>query len=289
MAFLDRFPLLKKAVFNQYQVILITGAAAFAALTASGLPLLLLAGLELMSMPFLIERLKQRIEVETKFAAREAHSLSQEEQFAALPAPAQQRYRRLQALCHRVQENYRGLSPASQEMLADQTGKFDAILASCLRRLWVQQKLEEIALAANPRVLQGEIAQLKTGLENQALPPRVHDAMQKNVEIKTELLQQLQANEGNREALAAEVDSLESLLQLLLQKSVAATDAASFSTEIDDVVSQVQADARSVEEMERMLGSLPELQSPTPGGIPTRPAAISVPAPPPPPARTRQR
>jgi hypothetical protein len=285
---LDRFPVLKKAVFNQYQVILLTGAAAFAALTASGLPLLLLAGLELMTMPFLLERLKRRLEIEGKFAAREAHALSQEEMFAALPAPGQQRYRRLQQLCMRIQDNYRGLSPASQEMLADQTGKFDAILASCLRRLWIQQKLDEIAVAANPRALQNEIAGLKKDLENPALPQRVHDALQKNVEIKTELARQLESNETNREAIAAEVDSLESLLQLLLQKSVAATDAASFSGEIDDVVSQVQADAASDEEMERMLGSMPELQAP-PRGVPTRPASVSLPPPAPPPARTRQR
>src|SRR5262249_33281606 len=155
---------------------------------------------------------------------------------------------------------YRGLSPASQEMLADQSSKFDAILASCLRRLWIQQKLDEIAVAANPRALASEIAGLQKDLENQALPQRVRDALQKNVEIKTELARQLESNETNREAVAAEVDSLESLLQLLLQKSVAATDAASFSGEIDDVVSQVQADATSVEEMERMLGAMPELQ-----------------------------
>ena len=174
-------------------------------------------------------------------------------------------------------------------MLADQTGKFDAILASCLRRLWVQQKLGEIAQAANPHVLQTEIDQLKKAIDNPAIPQRARDAMQKNCEIKGELLQQLQANEGNSEALAAEVDSLESLLQLLLQKSVAATDAASFSSEIDDVVSQVQADAKSVEEMERMIGALPELQAP-PHGIPTRPAMVGVPPPPPPPpVRNRQR
>jgi hypothetical protein len=288
MAFLDRFPVLKKAVFNQYQVILLTGAAAFSALTASGLPLLLLAGLELMSLPFLLERLKRRLEIEGKYAAREAHAMSQEELFAALPAAGQQRYRRLQALCMRIQDNYRGLSPASQEMLADQTGKFDAILASCLRRLWVQQKLEEIALAANPRALQSELAGLRKELENQALPQRVRDAMQKNLEIKTELARQLESNDTNRDALAAEVDSLESLLQLLLQKSVAATDAASFSGEIDDVVSQVQADAASVEEMERMIGSLPELQSP-PRAVPTRAASVSLPPPAPPPVRNRQR
>ncbi len=58
------------------------------------------------------------------------------------------------------------------------------------------------------------------------------------------------------------VPSLETLLQLLLQKSLAATDAGAFALEIDDVVSQAEADAASVVELERMLGGIPELTEP---------------------------
>ena len=60
----------------------------------------------------------------------------------------------------------------------------------------------------------------------------------------------------------------EALLQLLLQKSVAATDALAFSAEIDDVLAQAEADAATVEEMERMLGALPELNDPAVGRTP---------------------
>ena len=86
---------------------------------------------------------------------------------------------------------------------------------------------------------------------------RVRDALEKNLEIKRELERTLDKNAENREALDHEIESLESLLELLLQKSVAATDAAAFSAEIDDVLHQIQSDAQSVEEMERMIGACP--------------------------------
>jgi hypothetical protein len=46
---------------------------------------------------------------------------------------------------------------------------------------------------------------------------------------------------------------------------VAATDAVAFSAEIDDVLAQAEADAASVQEMEQLLGSIPELVQPTLG------------------------
>ena len=44
MAFLDRHPVLKRAVANQYQAILLAGAAGFSLLFANPLPLALLFG-----------------------------------------------------------------------------------------------------------------------------------------------------------------------------------------------------------------------------------------------------
>jgi hypothetical protein len=55
------------------------------------------------------------------------------------------------------------------------------------------------------------------------------------------------------------------LLQLLHQKSVAATDARAFALELDDALQQAESDAQSVEEMERLLGAMPEMIRPTTG------------------------
>jgi hypothetical protein len=87
----------------------------------------------------------------------------------------------------------------------------------------------------------------------------VAEAWKQNLEIKEKLLAAVDRNVANREALLAELDSLESLFQLLLQKSLAATDARAFSEEMDSLLSQADQDAASVQEMEQLLGSMPEL------------------------------
>lgn len=258
MPLFDRYPVLKKAFANQYQLILLGGAAAFSALTLSPLPLVALAGLELMAMPFLLERLKRRIEIEKKHAERQHKALSQEQRFAALSAASRNRFDRLRHLCQKIQANYRGLSQASQNITADQESKFDVILASCLHRLWLVQKYDEMVGGFNEKQAQRDIEQVQEALTAPDLDPRVREALEKNVEIRQQLFRSVRENVANRAALLAELDSLEALLQLLLQKSVAATDALAFSSEIDDVLAQAEADAASIREMEQMLGTLPE-------------------------------
>jgi hypothetical protein len=291
LSFLERHPALKKAVANQYQAILAAGVVGFSALTLSPLPLLLWAGVQMMTLPFLVERLKRRMEIEKKYAAREAVEMSQDQQLAALSGAARNRLQRLQMLCERIQANYKGLSPASQGVMADQAEKFDAVLASFLRRLWLLQKYEEMAGASDDGRVRQEIERLDKQLATAELAPRVREALEKNLEIQRQLVLAVQKNEQSSAALAAELDSLEALLQLLLQKSVAATDATAFSVEIDDVLAQVEADHASVEEMERMLGSFPQLEEREALGPRLRlsdPAAIKVP-PLPPPDRARSR
>lgn len=289
MAFLDRYPVLKKAVANQYQAILLGGAAAFSALTLSPLPLLLLAGLELMAMPFLLERLKRRIEIEKKYAQRQHQALSQEQRFAMLSPGAKSRFIRLRQLCERIQGNYRGLSPASQSVVADQESKFDVILASALHRLWLVQKYDEMINVFDEKQALREIERLQENLAAPDLDPRVREALEKNRQILEQLLESVRQNVANRAALVTELDSLEAILQLLLQKSVAATDALAFSSEVDDVLAQAEADEASMREMEQMIGAVPELgDSDVLSQKLKQVMSFDVPPPPPPPPSSRK-
>jgi DNA mismatch repair ATPase MutS len=287
VGFLDRHPVFKKAIANQYQAILAAGAVAFATVLATPVPLILFLGVELMAMPFLVDRLRRRMEIEKKFADREAHSLSQEEQFDALGPASRQRFVAMRKVLERVQANYKGLTPASQGILAEQSEKFERILGSALRRLWLLERYAETERAADPKTLEREIARLTQQLGSPELAPRIREALEKNREIQQELLKTLHDNQANREGLEAELESLESLLQLLLQKSISATDASAFTTEIDDVLAQVDSDAASVEEMERMLASFPASESESGLSPRLRPMA-EVPPPPPPRARERR-
>jgi hypothetical protein len=256
---LDRHPLLKRAVANQYQAILAAAATALSLATISPLPFLLLLGGEFVVMPFLFERLKRRLEIEKKFAARQVEELSQVQRYDQLSPDAKGRYDALKRLARQIQGNYRGLSAASQGILAEYSQKFEAILATCLRRLWLAQKYEQMIRAFDAVRVKGEIEKLKGALAVKDIAPRVRDAWEQNLAIKEKLLAAAERNVASRTALLAELDSLESLFQLLLQKSLAATDARALSAEMDDILSQADLDAASVQEMEQLLGAMPEL------------------------------
>ncbi len=256
---LEKYPVLKKAVANQYQVILVAAAATLAVATVSPLPFLLLLGGEFMVLPFMFERLKRRLEIEKKYAARQTETLSQNERYDQLHPDQKLRYDGLKKLCRQIQGNYSGLTTASQGILAEYTDKFEAILATCLRRLWLVRKYDSMIHAFDTEKVKADTLKLKESLAAPGLAPRVADAWKQNLEIKEKLLAAVDRNVANREALLAELDSLESLFQLLLQKSLAATDARAFSEEMDSLLSQADQDAASVQEMEQLLGSMPEL------------------------------
>lgn len=255
MGLLDRHPVLRRTVANQYQAILAAGAVGFSVLFANPLPLLLYLGGNLMAFPFVFERLRRRLEIEKKFAERKALEMSRDERLRALSKAARARFERLRALCDSILEHYRGLSPASQGILADQRTKFEAILEAFTKRIWLVERYDDLADSTDPEVLRREIEGLERAQAEEELPRRVREALEKNLDIKRQLFAALEKNEASRVALRAELDSLEALLHLLLQKSVAATDATAFEAEVDDVLAQAEADAASVEEMERMLGS----------------------------------
>ena len=256
---LEKYPVLKRALANQYQVILVAAAATFAVATISPLPFLLLLGGEFMVMPFMFERLKRRLEIEKKYAARQSESLSQQERYEQLHPDQKLRYDGLKKLCRQIQGNYHGLTTASQNIMAEYADKFEGILATCLRRLWLVRKYDNMIHAFDTGKVKAETESLKEQLAAPGVAPRVAEAWKQNLEIKEKLLAAVDRNVANREALLAEVDSLESLFQLLLQKSLAATDARAFSEEMDGLLSQADQDAASVQEMEQLLGSMPEL------------------------------
>jgi hypothetical protein len=249
----------KRAAFNQYQIILAMAATALSVATLSPFPLLILLGGEMLTMPFLLERIQKRLEIEKKYAARHMETLSQEQRYEQLGLEAKARFGQMKRLCEQIQEHYKGLSAESQGILADQATKFDGILATSLRRLWLVQKYDQMVRAFDPLKVKQDCDKLRHQLAGKELQPRVREALEQNLEIKEKLIETVDRNNQNRMALLAELDSVESLLQLLLQKSIAATDAQAFSADLDDILSQAEADAASVEEMEALMGSMPEL------------------------------
>src|SRR6185295_2734016 len=85
------------------------------------------------------------------------------------------------------------------------------------------------------------------------LPERAMAALQKNLELKRRLLASLAQVSGTVKTLMTELDSIESLLEVLHQNSISLRDPQAISEELDTIVRQSEDSERIVREMESLL------------------------------------
>src|SRR6478672_7330965 len=112
----DNTNFVKEALKWQYNWIGIAGAAAFAVVSGSGLPLVLAAGLELIYLSVVPQSSRFRRLVRSwKYAAeKREHDLKVHAMFQELPASVKDRYGLVFRICQDIRANYSRLSSSSQ-------------------------------------------------------------------------------------------------------------------------------------------------------------------------------
>jgi hypothetical protein len=248
--------ILKELVFNQYQAIILGGAAALSLIALSPVPLLVWLGGELVLLSLLdsgpmrrVVRRRRKARAQRQAQADRARILD------ALEPSHARRYAALEHLCRLIEGNYQGLHGMSQVFLAEQRGKLDAILDGCLHRMLALQRYERMLSRKTPASVEGEMRALQKELEQPGLPERARVALQKNLELKRRLLESYEEARGSMKAFASELDSLSSLLEVLHQNSISMRDPQAISQELDAIVRQSEDSERVVREMEALLRS----------------------------------
>jgi hypothetical protein len=167
------------------------------------------------------------------------------------------RYAAMEHLCRLIEANYQGLHGISQVYLAEQRGKLDMILDGCLHRMTALQRYDQMLSRKTAASIEREIEALQRELEQPKLPERARAALEKNVELKRRLLESHTEARGTMRALATELDSMSSLLEVLHQNSISMRDPDAISQELDTIVRQSEDSERVVREMEALLRSGP--------------------------------
>jgi hypothetical protein len=246
--------ILRELIFNQYQAIVLGGAALASVLTVNPLPMLLWLGSELVLLPVLdsgpLRRLvaRRRRDITRARAAERRTSL-----IASFDAAYAKRYSDMEEHCRMIEANYQSLSGISQAYLAEQRGKLDNILDGCLHRMLALQRYEKMPLNRKPADITREIAKLEQELAGADLNDRARAALQKNLELKRRLLASYSEVGGTMKALETELDSMASLLEVLHQNSISLRDPQAISEELDTIVRQSEDSERVVREMEALL------------------------------------
>jgi hypothetical protein len=170
-----------------------------------------------------------------------------------LTTPNAKRYAAMEELCRLIETNYQSLSGISQAYLSEQRGKLDTILQGYLNRLMAVQRYDRLPVGRTSGEVEEEIEALERDLAEPDLPERATAALKKNLELKRRLLTSLSEVGGTVKALVTELDSLESLLEMLHQNSISLRDPQAISEDLDTIVRQSEDSDRIVREMEALL------------------------------------
>jgi hypothetical protein len=246
--------ILRELIFNQYQAIVLGGTALASLIALNPLPLIVWLGSELVLLPILdsgpLRRLVQRRKLRISRAQAAA---ARQRVVSALTPDHAERYQAMERMCRLIEANYQSLSGTSQAYLSEQRGKLDVILQGCLSRLMALQRYERMPEGRTMTEVERDIATLERELTQADLPERAAAALAKNLELKRKLLASLSQVDDSVKTLLTELDSMESLLDVLHQNSVSLRDPQAISEELDSIVRQSEDSERVVREMESLL------------------------------------
>ena len=249
--------ILRELIFNQYQAIVAAGAVLASALTLNPLPLLLWLGSELVLLPILDSGpLRRLVARRRRDAARLQSAERRKSVIASFDAAHAKRYAALEELCRMIETNYQSLHrhfaglPLRTARQARQHSRQLSRIAC-----WRCSATRRCRSAATLTISNEEIANLERELNDGDLNERARAALQKNLELKRRLLRVVRArSSGTMKALATELDSMASLLEVLHQNSISLRDPQAISEELDTIVRQSEDSERVVREMEALLG-----------------------------------
>ncbi len=248
--------ILRELIVNQYQAIVLGGAALASLVTVNPLPLLVWLGSELVLLPILDSGPLRRLVARRKLASSRAQANAERSRLVGALTPQQaKRYAAMEELCRLIEANYQSLTGISQVYLSEQRRKLDVILQGYVQRLMALQRYEKMPMTRNSRDIEEEIEALEQELADPDLNERAAAALKKNLELKRRLLESLSEVDGTVKALYTELDSMESLLEVLHQNSISLRDPQAISQELDAIVRQSEESDRIVREMETLLRS----------------------------------
>jgi hypothetical protein len=243
-----------RAAFKwQYNWIGLAGAAAFALVSGTGLPLVLAAGLEMMYVALVPQSSRFRRLVRSwKYAAeKREHQKRLDEMQHNLPTEMRSRYAYVQVVAEAIRNNYSQLSYASQIFAAQMQHKLDGLLEAYVRLLYAAFTHREYLKSLNPEQVRGELAHLEKSLESE--PPKVREINQRRIEILRKRLTKFEKIAENRQVIDAQCAAIEDVLQLIRDQSVTMRDPQEVSAQLDHLVADVEQTEQSVHEMEEIF------------------------------------
>ncbi|PYV42017.1 MAG: hypothetical protein DMG06_15360 [Acidobacteria bacterium] len=267
---LEKTDYVREALHWQYNWIGLAGAAAFALISGTGLPLVLAAGLELIYLSVVPQSSRFRRLVRSwKYAEeKRRHEVKLSVLFNELRPENRKRYIELEARCREIKRNYERLSSTSQMFLGQMEERLQGLLLAYLRLLSSAQQHGEYLAVTDPSKIQHDLHQLERNVQLEDKAPKVQEINRKRIEILTKRLEKFDKIRENRQVIDAQCKAIEDVLALIRDQSVTVQDPQEVSGQLDSLLQDVQQTEETVREVEAIFG----LATPELAGLPPLPS-----------------
>ncbi len=246
-----------KEAFNlQYNWIALAGAALFALVSGSLLPIILAAGAELMYLAVVPQNSQfQRLVKSWKFGEEMQHRQVQfAEMLNNLSPEARARYTKLAQVCAYVRGNFSQFSTTSKIFLQQMDSRLDGLLRGYARLLLAATQQQQYLKGTDPSEIQREIAGLQKDMDGD--PPKVQEINKKRIEILTKRVEKYQKICENQQVVDAQCSAVEDVLHLVRDQSVTMRDPQQVSDQLDNLVRDVEQTEQTVQQVEAIFGSM---------------------------------
>ena len=256
---------LKEAFQWQYNVIGIAGAAAFALISGTALPIILAAGVELMYLAVVPQSSAFRRLVRSwRYAdEKKAHDAKVRAMQQQLPADVRERYARLGQISQSIRANYARLSSTSQLFVDQVQQRIDALMNSFLRLASAESTYTEYLQRTNPRTIDQEILALERNIDKQ--PAKVQEINRKRIEIMHKRQERFKKIVEDLQVIQVQSAAIEDVLALIRDQSISLTDPQQVSEKLDHLMQDVESTEATVREIEDFfLISAPDMNTTMP-------------------------
>jgi len=250
---LEQSDLVKAALKWQYNWIGLAGAALFALLSGTGLPLVLAAGLEMIYLSIAPRSSAFRRLVRSwKYAEQKRQrEMKLGTMFNEMPPELRTRYAALDSLCAGIRTNYSRLSSTSQMFLEQMEQRLRGLLEAYLRLLYADFQHSDYLQTTDPDPIKQSITRLQHTLNSD--PPQVQEINRKRIEILGKRLEKYEKVRDNQQVVQAQCSAIEDVLQLINDQSVTMRDPQQVSDQLDNLVRDVEQTEETVRQVEAVF------------------------------------
>jgi hypothetical protein len=250
---LSHVDFVKEALKWQYNWIGLAGAALFALVSGTGMPLVLAAGLELIYVSLVPRSSRFRRLVRSwKYAEQKRQrEMKLSAMFNEMLPELRTRYVALDTLCGAIRSNYSRLSSTSQMFLEQMAQRLLGLLEAYLRLLYADFQHSEYLQTTDPDTIRREAAQLERALSSD--PPQVQEINRRRVEILTKRLERYDKVRENQKVVQAQCLAIEDILKLIRDQSVSMRDPQQVSDQLESLVHDVEQTEETVRQVEAVF------------------------------------